>query len=374
MGRQACLDTAERTLKILYSFWGFVTPFEKNSTAATPDHYRGGRVDLIDEMIRRGHTPIQLQDRRDNEPYKGIKYVEDWESLPDGDVLFVEWRWPTWKNSRALGGSKATEPDYDRQCQLLDYYSKIGTRVIIHDGDLKMTPSDEMRWPNAILADACISPRVQTRPRISMPWCSAARRLFPTVDYSYNYTYVGNNYDRDPQFRKYYGQPAVGLRQLGVQTTVWGNWLERSLERRDPANLVKDFPFVAFGPRLSYKDIFRTINSSVAVTHITRDDYTPYGNITMRFTEAIQAGVVGLVPVEYKHALPVGLDGEWVVSSQSDVVDRVRRLSMLPAEDRSKIVDNQEIALRSIVDFSPSHKVDIIEGVARGELGQRNTG
>jgi hypothetical protein len=227
-----------------------------------------------------------------------------------------------------------------------------------------MTPEEEERWPNAQLADACIRPREQTRSRISMPWVSSARRLFKPVDYSYNYTYVGNNYDRDPQFKKYYTMPSHALRLRGVQTKVWGNWLERSPERRDPSNLLRENPNIAFGHRLAYKEIFGIINNSVAVTHITRDDYTPYGNITMRFTEAIQAGVVSLIPYEYVHARPVGLK-EFLVNDPEDVVRAVTRLASTSVEERVEIIGQQEQALRKVVDFSPAHKIDLIEQHAK---------
>ena len=227
-----------------------------------------------------------------------------------------------------------------------------------------MTPEEEERWPNAQLADACIKPREQTRSRISMPWASSARRLFKPVEYSYNYTYVGNNYDRDPQFRKYYSTPSHALRLRGIQTKVWGNWLERSPERRDPSVLLRENPNVAFGHRLAYKEIFSVINNSIAVTHITRDDYTPYGNITMRFTESIQAGVVSLIPHEYVHARPVGL-GEFLVNDPEDVVRAVTRLSQTSVEERVDIIKRQEEALRQVVDFSPAHKIDMIEQHAK---------
>jgi hypothetical protein len=145
---------------------------------------------------------------------------------------------------------------------------------------------------------------------------------------------------------------------------VWGNWLERSPERKDPSILLRENPHVAFGTRLAYKEIFGVINNSIAVTHITRDDYTPYGNITMRFTEAIQAGAVSLIPNEYVHARPVGL-GEFLVDDPEDVVRAVTRLSQMSAAERTDIINRQEEALRRVVDFSPAHKIDMIEQHAK---------
>ena len=53
-------------MRVLYSFWGFITPLEKNSIVDTPDGERGNRVDWVNELLKRGHTPIQLQKMRDD--------------------------------------------------------------------------------------------------------------------------------------------------------------------------------------------------------------------------------------------------------------------------------------------------------------------
>lgn len=342
-------------MRVLYSFWGFITPLEKNSIVDTPDGERGNRVDFTEELLSRGHTPIQLQKMRDDEQYPGVVYDDS--GFPDGDILYVEWRWPTYKNS----GDSPDEPDYKRQCEVLDYYHEKGIPIVIHDGDLKITPEEEQRWPNAILSDACVSPQHQTRKRITIPWCNYMKRYYEPVDYSYNYTYVGNNYERDNQFETYYISPSNFLRNSGIQTAIYGNWLYKSPERKDPGELLANTPHVSFGSRLAYKDIFGVLNRSITVTHITKDDYTPYGNITGRFFEAIKSNVPALVPIEFKHALPVGLDGKMVVSNSAEVVTKVKWLSTLNAEQRKEIVDEQEEALRTVINPDPGYRVDLLE-------------
>ena len=42
-------------MRIGYSFWGYLTPFEENTIIATPDGERGNRVDFVEEMLKRGH-------------------------------------------------------------------------------------------------------------------------------------------------------------------------------------------------------------------------------------------------------------------------------------------------------------------------------
>ena len=353
-------------MRIGYSFWGYLTPFEENTIIATPDGERGNRVDFVEEMLKRGHHVTRLQAQRDEKPYKSVALHADG-GFPDVDVAYFEWRWPTWKNDEKVGGDRAAEPDYRRQMSCLEHYHKKGVPIIIHDGDLKMTPEEELMFPNAVLTDACANPRVQTRKRLTLPWCNYLNRRTPTTSYSYNYTYVGNNYERDKQFKKYYSMPARGLRDRGVQTMVYGNWLERSPERRDPSELLRENPHVSFGGRLAYNEIFEAFNRSITVTHITKDEYTPYGNITGRFMEGVMSGVVALIPNEYVHARPVGL-GEFVVDSPEDVIRCINVLSGMSAADRAQIVQEQERALRKVVDIRPEHRVDIIEAVARGEI------
>jgi hypothetical protein len=352
-------------MRVGYSFWGYLTPFENNNFVLTPDGERGNRVDFVDEMLLRGHEVIRLQAQRDEMPYKNVLLQSDpKENFPDVDIAYFEWRWPTWKNDPRIGGSLANEPDYQRQMACLRHYHGIGTPIIIHDGDLKMTPEDELEFPNAIIADACVNPKSQTKRRYSLPWCNYLKRRSQPVDYSYNYTYVGNNYERDAQFSKYYSKPSESLRSVGIQTTVYGNWLDRSPERRDPSTLLLENPYISFGGRLAYNQIFDAMNRSIAVTHITKDEYTPYGNITGRFMEAIMSGVVALIPKEYFHAQVVGLK-DFVVNSHDDVREKVSLLSMMSSKERLQIVGEQEKALRSLIDISPEGRVNFLEKFAK---------
>lgn len=346
-------------MKIGFSFWGFLAPIEKNTFVNTPDGVRGDRVDFVNEMLGRGHEVVRLQQQRDAEPYDGVQ--QDSSGFPDLDLLYCEWRWPTWKNT----GPNPSESDYSRQVALLDHYHKIGTPIVIHDGDLKLTGEEEQRWPNAIVTDPCIDSRFITRERIFVPWVSTLKRVCDPCEYSYNYTYVGNNYERDQQFSTYYAGPSSDLRSRGIQTLVYGNWLQRSPERKDPRTTVSSYPSVSFGGRISYKDIFPALASSIAVTHITKDEYASTGNITLRFYEAIQSSVPALIPDEYTRAKPVGLDGLLVVKSSRDVVEKLDWLSRLSLRERTKLVDDQERAIRSIIDPTPGSRVDLIEHIVK---------
>jgi hypothetical protein len=348
-------------MKVGFSFWGFLAPFENQTYVNTPDGTRGDRIDFVDELVKSKHEVFRLQQQREDVLHPGTTVCSD--SFPDVDVVFCEWRWPTWKNS----GPNPPEPDYNRQAELLDYYHKKGVPIIIHDGDLKMKSEDELRWPNAILADPCVKPKHQTRRRLSVPWCNNMVRQCSATEGSYNYTYVGNNYERDEQFATYYGRPSEFLRANGIQTMVHGNWLQRSPERKDPSHAVSRNPYISFGPRLSYRDIFSALNNAITVSHITKDEYMPCGNITVRFYEAIMSEVPALIPHEYVHARPIGLDGELIIKDSSDVVEKVKKLFTLSKKERTALVDAQEDALRKIIDPRPATRVALVERIAKGE-------
>jgi hypothetical protein len=346
-------------MKIGFSFWGFLVPLEKSIHSNTPDGPRGDRLDFVNELISRGHQIIRLQKQREETLYTGTS-VDD-SGFPDVDVVYCEWRWKTWKNS----GENPSEPDYQRQVQILDYYHKQGVPIIIHDGDLKITYEDELRWPNAIITDPCKNPKKLHRERLFFPWVKDLTRFDKPCQYSYNYIYVGNNYERDKQFKKYYGDPSAGLRFWGIQTSVYGNWLQRSPERSDPSLIISSCPHIAFVPRISFRDVFPTLNSAIAVTHITKDDYAKYGNITCRFHEAIISNVPSLIPEEYSCAHSMGLDGRLLVRSPADVVEKIKWISLLNPEERESLVLQQEEELRLIADPRPSTRADQVEQIAR---------
>ena len=100
-------------MKVGLSYWGFCEEFRSSTIANTPDGHRYGRPVLVNALTSRGHEVIALQKRRETVPYPLLTYSD---AYPDLDVVFFEWRWPTYKNS----GLNRFEPDLDRQAALLD--------------------------------------------------------------------------------------------------------------------------------------------------------------------------------------------------------------------------------------------------------------
>ena len=342
--------------KIGISYWGFCEKLENCNTANTPDGHRYGRPILVDDLNRRGHTVYALQKKRELSPYPGLLYAHDW--FPDLDILFVEWRWSTYKNS----GPDKFEPDLDRQIELLDYYyDKIP--IVVWDTDLKMTPEDEARWPNMIVADPTLDPQSFSIPRIRLTFWSDFKVLFKPYENAVEFGYVGNNYEREEMFRKYYSNPASDIRSNGIQTKVWGNWLQRSPERPSPEQIIREYPQVAFSDRVSFRESMAILNKFICTVHITKPRYAKQGFCSPRYLENIITNTPALVPGEfYKNTI---LGSQWVVESANDVVRKLLVLQRLSSEERGAIVNEQRENLLKIHDFRVSYVSDLLEDIAQ---------
>ena len=342
-------------MKIGISYWGFCERFEGCAVANTPDGHRYGRPILVDDLNRRGHNVYAMQEKREAFRYPGLTYADGF--YPDLDVLFVEWRWPTYKNS----GSNKFEADLDRQVELLDYYhDKIP--IVAWDTDLKMTPADEERWPNMIVTDPTLDPESFLIPRVRLTFWSDFKPLFKPHVGGVEFGYVGNNYERDDMFQKYYSGPAKALRDHGVQTKVWGNWLQRSPEREQPESLIRRHPFVTFSDRVSFYESMKILNEFICTVHITKPRYARQGFCSPRYLENIVTNTPSLIPEEFLANDILG--DRWSVGSTLDIVKRIREIKRMDIDARTELVNEQKTNLLKTHDFSVSNVSDFLEAAA----------
>ena len=343
-------------MKVGLSYWGFCEKFHNSTVSNTPDGHRYGRPVLVDALLARNHEVYSLQEKREAVPYPGMYYDYAGKEYPDIDVLFVEWRWPTYKNF----GEKKFEPDLDRQTSLLDFYhGKIP--IIVWDTDLKMTSYEERRWPEVIIADPSFEPRLLTRKRSRLTFWSDFKPLIETKSDLIEFGYIGNNYERDRMFSKYYSSPSRILRSSGTQTKVHGNWLQRSPERASPEELIKGHPNIAFGPRVSFQDSMKLLNNFICTVHITKPDYAKVGFASPRYLENIVVGTPALVPSEFKYSTLLG--ERWKVSSSEETAKLVSYLKSLSHEQRQDVVYEQRDSLLMYHDFSVDNVVNFIESL-----------
>ena len=339
-------------MRVGISYWGFLEKFEDCAEPNTPDGHRYGRPILVDELRKRGHEVISLQTMREKSPYPGVS-LYDSTGFPDIDVLLIEWRWPTYKNS----GPNPTERDLLRQEELLnEYHGNIP--VVIWDCDHKVTEKDERKWSKAIFADPSLKPKQMYADRVRLMFWTDWKPIMPVAHHGFEYGYIGNNYERDEQFEKYYGSPAEHLRSLGIQTTVCGNWLQKSTERDNPSVLIAKHKYVSFGQRLGFKDSMERLNGFIATTHISKPDYSIRGFVSPRFLENIVVGTPALVPSELLHNDFLGHD--WIVASVDDVKKKVFHISTLTHHGRIDLVNEQMEALKSKHLFSIGEVVDYL--------------
>lgn len=339
-------------MKIGYSYWGFCETHEQSKIAQTPDGMRYCRPIFIDELIKRGHEVIALQERREEVQYPGLLYNDN--GFPDLDIVLFEWRWQTYKNF----GAGKFEPDYERQEKLLEHYhGKVPT--IIWDLDLKLTAADEVRWKHAIIADASLKPGMITRPRVTYTMWTDFRQLLPPVSSPLELGYVGNNYERREMLEKYYANPSQRLRSAGIQTKLWGNWLQRSPEREQPEEVISRYPYITLCDRVGFYESMLILNKFITVVHITKPQYAAQGHVPARYFEALAVRTPALVPAEHLHSDILGK--KWTVTSSADVIDRVKYLKACTAEDRLQIVLEQEEAFKKVWDFTATAAVEFLE-------------
>lgn len=341
-------------MRIGISYWGFCEPFGTSGEARTPDGHRYGRPIFVDAASSAGHQVYSLQKMRETVPYNDVRY--DASGFPDIDVLFVEWRWPTYKNS----GKNKTEPDLDRQNELLNHYhGKVP--IVIWDCDYKVTAEDEAAWPLAIIADPAFEPRNLTRKRERLMFWTDWKFLFSPSNVTLEYGYVGNNYERPEAFQRYYSSPAEELRKQGIQTTVHGNWLEISPEREHPVSLVKSHPFVSFAPRLNFYDSMLRLNSFICTTHITKPEYAKRGFVSPRYLENVVSGTPALVPAEFLVSNLLG--HEWIASTPLSVISHLKYINGLSYDSRVSLVKEQMSNLKNKGVFSVTNVVSFLESL-----------
>lgn len=362
-------------LKLGISFWGICADFHQHRDIHidTPDGHRYGRPLLIKALEAAGHNVYALQHRREPQPFSNViySYGSKWgtaedrtESLfPDVDVVFLEWRWPTLKNdpNHPQYDPKRYEPDLMRQREIIEYY-RGKVPIIAWDTDLKITPEDERAYPELILTDPSFETNRQTRPRTSLPFWTDWQEAFSVADPYPVYGYVGNNYERPDEFKKYYFGIKQDLRLMGVQPTMYGNWLQTSPDRESPQSLISTHREVAFNHRMNFYDSMQIMNRFIATTHISKPRYYETGFISPRYMEALAAGCPALVP-EAQSCNHI-LGKEWIVKGGVDVIDAIQRLKKLTTTQRAEVIASQRDAMKRVGKFDVKHVVQFIESKA----------
>jgi len=304
-------------MRIGYSFWGFLGA----GITDTPDGGRSHRRTLIDGIITDlGHEVVFLQANRDlDEADEDLRDHYTWDSgFPNVDALMLEWRWPIEGRNTTTCGSPGHTCDLHRQAELLAHYTRDRhIPTLIWDKDLQLATDASLRHaPHVTVCEAALHPGP-----------GAARLLFPINDNVLNtadphrlaalhrdlpLVYIGNQYDRDRQFDRYFAPAAAEVDHL-----VAGKW-----------TTTDRWPHVHFIGRIPFPEVDRLYRRSLATVLLAPDRTAARGQFTQRIFEAVLAGCLPITPSELRSADKV-VPEELIITDAADVRHVLDKLAAL---------------------------------------------
>lgn len=296
-------------MRIGYSMWGFLG----SGVVDTPDGSRAYRRPFVDGLISAGHEIMFLQPNRDLAE-AGVDLCGHYRwhlGYPDLDAVIFEWRWPLPGRNTTRCDAPGHTCDLHRQSDLFDRYTRAGIPTLLWDLDRRLPEADLRRQlRNLAVGEFALA----TTPGSVSLFCpvpdalldaadpdrlAAAPRAIPLV-------YVGNQYDRDDAFDRYFA-PAAAT----VPHQVAGKWPR-----------TQRWPWVRFTGRCAFADVARIHRSALATVLLLPDRYAAVGHMTSRWFEALLSGCLPLTPTDIQ-----GVDAyaPWPlqVADGHDVLDRL---------------------------------------------------
>ncbi|WUH97681.1 hypothetical protein OHR68_29745 [Spirillospora sp. NBC_00431] len=337
-------------MKLGYSFWGFLG----TGITDTPDGGRSHRRTLIDGLTTNGtglgHNVVFLQPNRDlTEAGQDLRDAYTWNTrLPDIDALFCEWRWPIHGRNTTPCGSPGHTCDLHRQSELIDHYThRQQTPTFIWDKDLQLPADHQLRHThNVTVCEAALHPKP-----------GAAQLLFPVADFVLDHAasavlaalprdlplvYVGNQYDRDEPFDRFFAPVAAAVPHL-----VAGKWT--STER---------WPQVDFIGRIPFPDVERLYRRALATMLLAPDRLAVQGQFTQRLFEAVLAGCLPLAP-SYLRSVETLVPGELIVDDAQHALTVLTRLTAIAgSNEHAELIDR---CLRLLAPFRLSRQLTTLD-------------
>lgn len=336
-----------------YSFWGFLG----HGITDTPDGGRSHRRPLIDGLCDRGHQLVFLQADRDRtEAGLDLSRYYQWNpGLPTIDVLFLEWRWPIAGRNTSRCGTAGHTCDLHRQAEIVAHYTEqLGIPTILWDKDRQLPADDPLRKrPNVTVCEPALHPSP-----------GAVRLLFPVADEMLDAAnpaalavsrqvpliYVGNQYDRDDAFDRFFAPAAAHVSHL-----VAGKWPR-----------VSRWPHVNFVGRVPFDRVAHLHRGALATVLLLPQRYRTVGQMTQRIFEAVLAGCLPLAPTTIKDP-DVFVPRPLHVTDADDVLAAVDWLSTIAGT--SEHAEMIARCLHKLEMFRLSTHLDILDSVLRAPAG-----
>ncbi|MEP7166446.1 MAG: hypothetical protein ABI758_00525 [Candidatus Woesebacteria bacterium] len=301
-------------IEVGYSCWGFLG----NGIENTPDGGRSHRFTLIDGLIAQGASVRMLQKNRDLEEAgedfsKSSLSFSD--KFPDLDFVFLEYRWPI--PGRNVGIEKTDKlymPDLDRQTEILEYYVSQDVPILIWDKDQKLPVDAEILSQNRVTVfEPSLNPREGRRqllfPMDARRTGQAVERIndYQTMTRSIKLIYIGNQYERDESFNKYYDRPS---KLLTPPAQIYGKW--------DP----NQFLNADFHGRIGFERVHGLYEQSLTTVLIAPERYYKSGQMTQRLFESLWGLCIPFVPKEYGDVTQM-FPAELIVADDKDVLEGI---------------------------------------------------
>ncbi|WP_395107573.1 hypothetical protein [Actinomadura sp. SCN-SB] len=335
-------------MRVGYSFWGFLGA----GITDTPDGGRSHRRTLVDGIAGLGHTLVFLQANRDlleADDDLGGQYVFD-RGLPNIDLLFVEWRWPIPGRNTTPCDKPGHTCDLHRQAELLYHYTRDRrTPTIVWDKDLQLPVDHWLRKvPHVTLCEAALHPGP-----------GAVRLLFPVDDHALDaadpvalaslprdlpLVYVGNQYDRDEPFDRYFAPVAATvLHQVAGKWTATDRW-----------------PQVNFTDRIPFPEVEPLHQRALATMLLAPDRLAARGQFTQRIFEAVLAGCAPIAPA-YLRAVDHVVPRELIAQDAEHAREILRHLSKIAGSPRH--ADLISRCLHHLTLFRLSNQLIVLSGL-----------
>ena len=368
---------AEKAMKVGYSYWGYLGDYKFDTygnLASTPDGNAFYSTSIIEELHVRGYEVIQVMPDRDrhgyinfgdllfnswgrsmrstaydcmrknpvemggsafehslrNEFYESIEEYWYESGLDKADFILHEWRFkiPGRNTREAFCGDYINfQPDLRIQEMLISFCKKNNVKLVIFDLDYKMTSDDynalkimEIDFKIIELGHAYENGAFDNGYHIEIPfnWYVMMSEYNDSTSHKEDdIIYVGNQYERDGSFKKYFGN---------TRAAIYGKWFKD----------LDDYKKCAFFGRIHPAQIPAAYSKALATVLIAKPEYYKNSFMTARLLEAVFYGAVPFFAEEYGKSTIAKYAGDFysflTVTSSDDLR---RKVELLKNDDYS---------------------------------------
>lgn len=311
-------------MRVGYSFWGFIGP----GILDTPDGGRSFRRTVLRGLMA-DHEVILLQPNRDLfEAGDDLTDEFTWDpGLPKLDALFLEWRWPLPGRNTTPCGSPGHTCDLHRQERLLAHYTHgQGTRTLIWDLDRVLSDADPIRAHSAVTV---LEPALKPTPGALTLTTPVDDRKLDNANPGelvdgrrpWSMVYVGNQYDRDAAFDRYFAPAAYAHPHR-----VAGKWMNTTA-----------WPHVNFTGRIGFTEGQELHRAALTTVLLLPKRYAAFAHMTQRLPEAVLAGCIPIAPTdirEIERFVPTALH----VTDSAQVAETVSELDAASLSRRADLL------------------------------------